>query len=117
MSSAFTFNVMLHVCLLDTEHIIYTNYPPIVTIGINNPDYRNALNETIVKELKDALTRFENDETALVGVLFGEGGNFCSGYDLKELATRTEDIPKHFIENVKLIFMSRSPLCNLISTL
>lgn len=38
-------------------------------------------------ELCSAITTFENDETASVGVLHGIGGSFSSGYDLKELMT------------------------------
>ncbi|XP_065212765.1 short-chain-enoyl-CoA hydratase-like [Planococcus citri] len=83
----------------DTDHIIYRKYPPVVLIGINNPDNRNAINESIAVDLKNALSTFENDDEAKVGVIFGEGGNFCAGYDLKELANRLENPPKHFIEN------------------
>lgn len=82
--------------------MIYRKYDPIVLIGINNPDNRNALNECVVNDLSEAVDKFENDETALAGVLFGEAGNFCAGYDFKELAKRSENPPKHFIENVPI---------------
>ena len=29
---------------------------------------------------------FDNDSSAKVGVLYGVGGNFCAGFDLKELS-------------------------------
>lgn len=85
----------------DTEHIIYRRHPPVVLIGINNPANRNAITERIAADLKKAIATFENDTSVKVGVLFGEGGNFCAGYDLKELAERSENPPKHFIENVR----------------
>jgi enoyl-CoA hydratase len=37
--------------------------------------------------LYDAFESFENDQEARVAVLWGEGGAFCAGYDLKRAAT------------------------------
>lgn len=36
--------------------------------------------------MKKALKDFEQDNTSHVAVLHGIGGNFCSGFDLNELA-------------------------------
>lgn len=41
--------------------------------------------------LCDALDEFEKDENAVVGVLHGIGGNFCSGFDLHEIANYNQE--------------------------
>lgn len=38
------------------------------------------------QELSEELDKFDNDENSVVAVLHGVGGNFCSGYDLEEIA-------------------------------
>lgn len=60
------------------------------TIGINRPEKRNCLNSETVIALEKAIEDFENDENSLSGVLYGIGGNFCAGYDLKEIAADKE---------------------------
>lgn len=61
-------------------------------ITLNRPEKRNALTETMMKELEDALTSLEHDTAARVVILKGEGPSFCSGWDLnmqKEEAQKT----------------------------
>lgn len=81
---------------------MYSKHDPVITIGINNPDRKNALDRQIIAELVEALDHLENDETALIGVIYGEFGNFCAGYDLKELSENLESPPEHFTFNVCL---------------
>jgi enoyl-CoA hydratase len=71
-------------------------------ITLNRPEVRNAVNFALAKGLAGALDDLDADPGAHVGVLTGAGGCFCSGMDLKALATMDlrapgpEDIP--FIE-------------------
>lgn len=58
----------------------------VTTIGINRPQKRNCINKTTASKLSRAILEFEDDDSALVGVLHGIGGNFCAGYDLEELS-------------------------------
>ena len=58
----------------------------VTTIIINRPEVRNALDREATAALGDAFRAFEADASALVAVLFGTGGAFCAGADLKELA-------------------------------
>ncbi|XP_044310964.1 mevalonyl-coenzyme A hydratase sidH-like isoform X3 [Varanus komodoensis] len=57
-----------------------------MTIGINRPEVRNAVDQETARLLLDAFRAFEGDPSLTVAVLHGLGGNFCAGYDLKELA-------------------------------
>lgn len=62
----------------------------ITLIGINRADVRNCVNTETAQQLSLAIETFENDETSPVAILYGVGGNFCSGYDLKELANNKD---------------------------
>jgi enoyl-CoA hydratase/carnithine racemase len=54
------------------------------TLTLNRPEARNALNQTVIRELGDALARLEADGEARVVILRGAGERaFCAGADLK----------------------------------
>ncbi|MFX0147420.1 MAG: crotonase/enoyl-CoA hydratase family protein [Candidatus Hodarchaeota archaeon] len=59
---------------------------PIYTIIIDNPEVKNAVDGPTAAELADAFRDFEQDEQALVGVLWGDHGTFCAGANLKAIA-------------------------------
>jgi len=54
-------------------------------VTIANPATRNAIDRATAVALGAAWRRFEADEEALVGILTGAGGTFCSGADLKAM--------------------------------
>ena len=58
----------------------------VALIGLNRPDKRNAINEDVIVQLRDAVVRA--GEEADAGVLFGHGGNFSAGLDLREALAR-----------------------------
>jgi enoyl-CoA hydratase len=64
--------------------IIEKNYP-VFTVVINNPEVKNAVDGPTAKELSAAFREFENDKKALVAVLWGSNGTFCSGANLKAI--------------------------------
>lgn len=57
----------------------------ICTITLNRPDKRNALNEQVVSELKQAFAYAAEDIDAKVIVLAARGSAFCAGADLAYL--------------------------------
>ncbi len=57
----------------------------IATITLNRPDKRNALNFEMVRQLKEALLRAEQDQFVKIVVLKGNGEAFCAGADLDYL--------------------------------
>jgi enoyl-CoA hydratase len=58
---------------------------PVTTVILERPERRNAVDRTTADELAMAFREFEQDLDAKVAVLWGEGGTFCSGADLKAL--------------------------------
>ncbi len=57
----------------------------ILTLWLNRPEKRNALNGTLVDALAEALQEAEARGDVRVIVLRGEGPDFCAGADLAEL--------------------------------
>lgn len=60
---------------------------PVTTVIINRPGARNAVNGPTAAALYAAFEEFDRDDTASVAVLWGEGGTFCAGADLKAFGT------------------------------
>ncbi len=56
---------------------------PVVTITINRPQARNAVDPATAEALADAFAAAEGDAAVLSIVLTGAGGTFCAGADLK----------------------------------
>lgn len=59
---------------------------PITTVILNRPEVRNAVDRATAQALADAFREFEADDSALVGVLYGDHEIFCAGADLKAIA-------------------------------
>jgi enoyl-CoA hydratase len=60
---------------------------PVTTVVIDRPEARNAVDGPTAAALADAFRAFDADETQSVAVLYGDGGTFCAGADLKAIGT------------------------------
>ena len=60
---------------------------PVTTVILHRPHARNAVDGPTAAALADAFRAFDADEGASVAVLYGEGGTFCAGADLKAIGT------------------------------
>jgi enoyl-CoA hydratase len=60
---------------------------PVTTIIIDRPSRKNAVDSLTAAKLTAAFQAFEKDDSALVAVLWGAGGTFCAGADLRAVST------------------------------
>jgi enoyl-CoA hydratase len=60
---------------------------PVTTVILHRPHARNAVDGPTAQALADAFRAFDADENASVAVLYGDGGTFCAGADLKGIGT------------------------------
>ena len=67
------------------QKILYSVDQSIARITLNRPDKRNALDDVIVSEFKDALRAASRDDSVRVVLVTGAGKDFCSGADLASL--------------------------------
>jgi methylglutaconyl-CoA hydratase len=78
--------------------ILYEVEKKVLRITLNRPEKRNALNEVMIRELRDIFLHFE-DNKDIIGVLVtGAGESFCAGADLSYLQSL---INKSYEENLK----------------
>ena len=60
---------------------------PVTTVILDRPGVRNAVDGPTAQALADAFRAFEADDEQLVAVLWGAGGAFCAGADLRAAGT------------------------------
>ncbi|CAI09324.1 crotonase/enoyl-CoA hydratase family protein [Aromatoleum aromaticum] len=73
------------------DYVTYRLEGAIALVGLNRPEKRNAINETVISQLRDAVLRAH--EEADVGVLHAHGPNFSAGLDLAEALARATGQP------------------------
>lgn len=74
---------------MDFESILVSTDGPVGIVQINRPKVRNALNETVMREVNDALERFDHDPNIRCMIVTGNEIAFAGGADIKEMATST----------------------------
>jgi enoyl-CoA hydratase len=59
---------------------------PVTIVTLDRPEVRNAVDGPTAAALLAAFEAFDADESARVAVLYGAGGTFCAGADLRALS-------------------------------
>jgi methylglutaconyl-CoA hydratase len=62
----------------------------VVTLTLNRPQRRNALDPALVSHLRDAIGRIDANPDARLVVLSGAGENFCAGGDIAWMKSAAE---------------------------
>jgi methylglutaconyl-CoA hydratase len=73
----------------------------VLTVWLNRPEKRNALNSALVDSLAEALAAAEEADDVRVLLLRGRGKDFCAGADLAELEKITEQGPEESLADAK----------------
>jgi enoyl-CoA hydratase len=71
----------------EEPHLIVERDGHVLTVTLNRPAAKNAFSPTMLVGAADAWKLLDEDPELRVGILTGAGGDFCSGMDLKALAT------------------------------
>jgi methylglutaconyl-CoA hydratase len=67
------------------QKVLYQVQDGIARITLNRPEKRNALDQELVSELKEAVAASASDQQCRAVLLSGAGTDFCSGADLAGL--------------------------------
>jgi enoyl-CoA hydratase len=59
----------------------------VLTVVLDRPEARNAVDGPTAALLADAFREFDSDDSLSAAVLWGKGGTFCAGADLKAMTT------------------------------
>jgi methylglutaconyl-CoA hydratase len=70
-------------------------------LTLNRPEKRNALNDELVRALKNALHASDGDENLRSVVIRGAGKDFCSGADLESLRKISESSYEENLEDAR----------------
>ena len=81
--------------------LTYQTERGIARIALNRPEKRNALDQELLTELRNALGSSAADESVRVVVLTGAGKDFCSGMDLAGFAGPGPDDLEQFITEAR----------------
>jgi enoyl-CoA hydratase len=65
------------------EELLLESHGRVRVLRLHRPQARNAMTGKLAREIATAMDAFEASDTWQVAVITGEGGNFCSGMDLK----------------------------------
>jgi len=65
----------------------------VLTVTINRPEKKNAVNAEVLCGLADAWKRLDQDDDLRACVLTGAGGNFCAGMDLGVISKLSSGAP------------------------
>src|ERR1700742_735286 len=72
------------------SEILTSRENSILTITLNRPEKRNALNDALINALKAALREADKDSELRAILIKGAGSDFCSGADLSALQKISE---------------------------
>jgi len=73
---------------MNDASVAYACEARVAVVTLDRPQRRNAVDAATASELFAAFERFANDDAADVAILYGAGGTFCAGYDLRAAAER-----------------------------
>ncbi|HKV00125.1 MAG TPA: enoyl-CoA hydratase-related protein [Vineibacter sp.] len=63
-------------------------------VTLNRPEVKNALNPTLLGELREVIALLRDRSDIKAVVLRGAGGTFCAGADLRNMEKSFGDVPK-----------------------
>ena len=70
-----------------TDKVRVERRDAITTVVLNRPEVRNAVDNETAEAMADAFRAFDADPEQRVAVLWGSGGAFCAGAELKAIAS------------------------------
>ncbi len=93
---------------MNYETILLNMGNGVATITMNNPKTLNALSGLTIRELSDALTVLEADDTIRVVVVTGSGKAFVAGADIPYMAEMTPEQARGFARDTTEIYQRMS---------
>jgi len=84
--------------IVDLTSVLYETSAPVARITINRPEKRNALNVSVMTELREAFGRARADSSVKVVVLTGAGEKaFSAGGDLGGFTAEQSKVEQHLM--------------------
>jgi enoyl-CoA hydratase len=74
---------------------------PVLTVTLNRPEKRNAVNSEVMCRLYDAWVQLDTDDDLRVAILTGTGTTFCAGMDLAEIGKLGGPPQNEYMERIQ----------------
>ncbi len=87
---------------MSDKNIIIEKEEGIITVSLNRPDALNALNDSLMDELLQAVDNYEKDDSLRCMILTGSEKAFAAGADIKQMQ------PKSYMDVYKEDFITRN---------
>jgi enoyl-CoA hydratase len=71
-----------------SDPVLIDIHDGVMTITLNRPDAKNAVNLALAQGMAAALDQLDADDSIRAGIITGANNTFCSGMDLKAFVTR-----------------------------
>lgn len=84
--------------MAEFKELLYEIKNGAAIITLNRPDKRNALNDQIIADLRQAIMKADADDQIRLVVLRGAGKDFCAGADLSQIEKSAQ---ASIIENIE----------------
>ena len=66
-----------------SDPVLIDIHDGVMTITLNRPDAKNAVNLALAQGVAAALDQLDADDSIRAGIITGANNTFCSGMDLK----------------------------------
>jgi enoyl-CoA hydratase len=77
--------------MVSAPHVLFEREDAVVTVIMNRPAARNAMDLELLARMADAWQEIDADPSIRVAILTGAGGHFSSGSDLKAMSSGHND--------------------------
>ena len=108
---------MIKILPSETKQLILTEDTDVLTITLNNPQYKNALSEDLTPYLRKILKKLKKENNYKILVIRGKGNSFCSGGNIKKMNNNKNYIKDTNIRKINDLYKKQLELTHLISSL
>ena len=78
-----------------TKQLILNEDNDVLTITLNNPQYKNALSEELTPYLRKILNKISKENNYKMLIIQGKGDSFCSGGNIKKMDITNKNISQN----------------------
>ena len=90
---------MVKIIPTDTKQVILTEDNDVITITLNNPQYKNALSEELTPYLRTIVKELKKQNRYKILLIRGKGDSFCSGGNIKKMNSNKKDKKTKLLQN------------------
>ena len=100
-----------------TKQLILNEANDVLTITLNNPQYKNALSEELTPYLRKILNKISKENNYKMLIIKGRGDSFCSGGNIKKMDTTSKKVLQNDKQKIDDLYKKQLKLTYAISSL